>query len=119
VRSRGRKLLFDQDLSHWVDSSNLSGGMMLAVKPFWYLSQFGYYIQEKDVALMLWPPYAQEIDIKYTLQNKMQRNYKNRRNQDFNRTHDVLIYFHTSDIEQLKTTEVAEAFLNPVEFISK
>ena len=119
VRSQGRKLLFDQNLSRWVDASNPSGGVMLAVKPFWDLSQFGYYIQEKDVALMLWPPYAQEIDIKYTLRNKMRPNYENRRNQDFNRTHDILIYFHGSDIEQIKTTEVAEAFLHPVEFISK
>jgi len=119
VRSQGRKLLFDQNLSRWVDASNLTGGVMLAVKPFWDLTQFGYYIQEKDVTLMLWPPYAQEIDIKYTLRNKMRPNYANLRNQDFNRTHDILIYFHGSDIEQIKTTEVAQAFLHPVEFISK
>ena len=68
---------------------------------------------------MLWPPYAHEIDIKYTLRNKMRPNYTNRRNQDFNRTHDILIYFHGSDIEQIKTTEIAQAFLYPVEFISK
>ena len=119
VRSRGRKLPFDLNLSRWMDASNSTGGVMLAVKPFWDLSQFGYYIQEQDITLMLWPPYAQEIDIKYTLQNKMLRNYENRRNQDFNRTHDVLIYFHSSDVEQFKTSEVAEAFLHPVEFISQ
>jgi len=119
VRSQGRKLPFDLNLSHWIDASNSKGGVMLAVKPFWDLSQFGYYIHEQDAALLLWPPYAQEIDIKYTLQNKMQHNYVNLRNPDFNRTHDILIYFHSSDIEQLKTTEVAEAFLHPVEFISQ
>ena len=119
VRSQGRKLLFDQDLSHWVDASNMSGGIMMAIKPFWALSQFGYYIQKKDMTLMLWPPYAQEIDVKYTLQNKMLRNYEFRRNQDFDRTHDLLIFFHASDIDQLRTTEVAKAFLDPVQFISK
>ncbi len=119
VRNQGRKLFFDQDLSRWVDASNPKGGIMVAVKPYWDLSQFGYYIQEQDVTLMLWPPFAQEIDIKYTLQYKMTRNYENRRNQDFGRTHDILIYFHSSDIEQLKTTEVAEAFLHPVTFISQ
>jgi len=119
VRNQGRKLLFDQNLSRWVDASNVVGGVMVAIKPFWDLSQFGYYIQKNDVTLMLWPPYSQEIDIKYTLQHKMQTNYDFCRNQDFDRTHDVLIYFHTSDVEELRTTEVAESFLNPVEFISK
>ena len=119
VRSQGRKLTFDHDLSHWIDASNIMGGITVAIKPYWTLPQFGYYVQSNDLTALLWPPYAQEIDIQYTQKYKMQTDIKNLRNKDFARTHDVMIYFHGSDPDEIYTTEIAEAFLNPVIFSSR
>jgi len=119
VRSQGRKLTFDQDLSRWIDASSQNGGVTVAVNPYWSLPQLGYYVYQNNLAVMLWPPYAQEIDIKYAIHTKLNKEYKNRRNQDFVRTHDILIYFHEKDLEQVHTTEIAETFLNPVIFSKK
>ncbi len=119
VRSQGRKLTFDQDLSQWIDASNMMGGVTVAIKPYWTLPQFGYYVQKNDIAAMLWPPYAQEIDIQYTQNFKMKADNQNLRNPDFERTHDVMIYFHSSDPEEVYTTEIAEAFLNPIIFSTR
>ncbi|MEA2104695.1 MAG: hypothetical protein U9P79_08685, partial [Candidatus Cloacimonadota bacterium] len=113
VRYGGRQLSFDKNLSDWVDASNSSTGITIALSPNWNLPQKGYYVDKNKLATYLWAPVASELDMKNAL-SSVGKQSNIVRLTGIKSSHDLLFYFHKEDMAQIETKETANAFLNPL-----